>query len=44
MPPTARSAPDGVTTVPPIAQVQADLGETEETVQLGVWDTLMGPR
>ena len=42
--PAARSAPDGVTTVPPIAQVQADLGETEESVQLGVWDTLMGPR
>ncbi len=42
--PSARSAPDGASVVPPIAQVRADLGETDETVQLGVWDTLMGPR
>lgn len=31
--------------VPPIAQVQADLGELEDDeIDLGVWDTLMRPR
>lgn len=35
------AAPD----VPPLAQVQADLGELEDDeIDLGVWDTLMRPR